>query len=88
MTQHADKPNVQNTSRRTFLTVGLTGAAAFILGKIFGEDLAKLFESEPQYDGEIKKLGNFTVIESDDEVVFKDRSGEDIFVVDKASFRE
>jgi len=84
------QPEVKNTNRRTFLTVGLTGAGAFILGKLFGNDVARLLGREEVVTdlGDIKQIGDFTIKQSKDEMVFSDRSGEEIFIIDKKSFQE
>jgi|OM-RGC.v1.031707893 hypothetical protein len=80
-----DHTTVRNPRRRSFLLFGATGLGAFVLGRLIGDDLARLFS----FDGaeHHKKIGGFSVIEKRSEMIIKDQSGEEVFVIDTESFR-
>lgn len=71
-----------NENRRTFLMLGATGLVAFIFGKLFGH----WFETRDIVSQ--ANFENFTLTETHSEIKLSDRSGEDIFIIDKESFQE
>lgn len=83
------KPQLENSQRRTVLALGLTGVVAFVLGKLFGNSVTNLF-SEDGGDFVIgnKDFKNFRIREDGEEMVFSDKTGDPIFIVDKESFKE
>ena len=86
MDVHVEQQSVKNKKRRTILTFGVLAVVTFILGKLFGENDSFLF---PVSKGPVKEtqFSNFKITESKDEMTLSDKSGEPIFIVDKASFR-
>ncbi len=74
-----------NKQRRTFLAMGLTGVAAFVVGRLFGGGGGSWGQDEPvrraEFDG-------FILTETDAELSLTSKNGEPIVVVDKASFSE
>lgn len=83
--EHRTKP-VLNQKRRTALAFGITGIGAFIVGKLFGNDIVRLFGGETDVD--VGRFENFKFTESRDEMILSDKSGDPIFIIDKASFKE
>ena len=79
--------SVRNPKRRSFLLVGLTGAGAFIFGRLFGDDLLRLFGHGEEEVVSRHQIGGFSIVEKRDEMIFTDPNGEEVFVVDTASFR-
>lgn len=75
---------VKNPKRRLLLTFGLTGAVAFVLGKLFdtytSNDVA-LFNGSPVVRQ--TKFTNFTLTETNGEVVLQDKDGDEIFILEK-----
>ncbi len=84
-TQTKNKEVVFNRHRRTFLTVAGTGVIAFILGKIFGPSI-NLFSKDHAISE--KEFRNFRIVETNKEMKFYDRGGNEIFIVDKESFAQ
>ena len=76
--------DIKNQKRRTLLFAGVAGVGAFLVSKV----LSKLtFDS----DDEIVRsatFDNFTFEETGNEMTLREKGGEVIFVVDKASFKE
>ncbi len=70
--------------RRTFLTVGVTAVAAFVVSRFI--DRSQLFRKEKVIQE--ASFENFDIVETTNEIRLSARDGEPIFIVDKASFRE
>lgn len=81
------KREVQNPKRRMLLTLGITGIAAFVLGKVFGDNESYLL---PTTSSPVKetRFHNFVLTESNDEVVLTESSGDPVFIIDKKSFTQ
>lgn len=79
------KETVFNKHRRTALTIAGTGAVAFVLGKIFGPSI-NLFSKDSVISSQDFK--NFRITETDTEMTFFDRGGNEIFIIDKESFTQ
>lgn len=76
---------IENKNRRTFLLMSVTGVLAFFAGKIF--DAGSLFtEPKKQVTAE-KDFKNFSLTETGAELSLKDKEGNDIFIIDKDSFK-
>jgi len=86
MEKRTQQREVKNKKRRALLTLGLTGIVAFVVGKIFGDHDSYLL---PSMQGPVKEtqFSNFLITESEEEMVFADKGGEPIFIVDKESFK-
>jgi hypothetical protein len=80
-----DTENEINKNRRTFLTIGITGAAAFVIGKVFGPYLDAFVKPGDKVIDR-KDFQNFSLIETNDEMLLTDKEGNDIFIIDKESF--
>lgn len=78
---------IQNKKRRTMLLFLLTGVATFFLGKLIGDKEGYFL---PGTAGEVKetKFKNFIITEDKNEMKLSDNSGNDIFIIDKASFKQ
>lgn len=76
---------VQNKKRRAALALGATGIVAFFVGKLFSDHNAVLKDGEVIGDARFK---NFRISEDNNEMIFADKSGDPIIIIDKASFRE
>lgn len=84
MVEKAPSLQVKNQSRRTLLLAGLTGVGAFVASK---------FLSNFTFDPGSKvvqraEFQNYLFEETGDEITLREKGGEVIVVVDKASFRE
>ncbi len=85
--QHNEKDGVQNKNRRTFIALGLTGVATFVLGKIVGPHIDNLFNSGDKLINR-KDFEHFTLVETQGEMLLSDKEGNDIVIIDKESFKE
>ena len=74
-----------NKNRRTVLMVAGTGIISFILGKIFGPSI-NIFSKEIILSE--KEFKNFRIIETNKEMKLYDKNGNEIFIIDKESFKE
>ncbi len=70
-----------NTSRRNVLKWFAFGSGAFLLGKMFGPSIT-LFTEEVDL-GKTHLFENFRVVESDEELGFYDRMGNEILILEK-----
>lgn len=70
-----------NKNRRIFLALGATGLVTFIFGKLFGDFLERDIVSKAQFK-------NFTLTETGSEIKLTDNKGDEIFIIDKESFKE
>ena len=68
-----------NARRRNVIKLGLLGAGAFVLGKIFGPSIS-LFSGS--WDGQEYDFKNFRVIENGQELGFFDRLGNEILILE------
>ena len=76
--------DIKNQKRRTLLFAGVTGVGAFIASKMlsqFSFDKGDEVVRSATFD-------NFTFEETGNEMTLREKGGEVIFVVDKASFKE
>jgi hypothetical protein len=69
---------ILNVNRRTLLKVGLFGAAAFTLGKIFGPGISFFTGDE-----KVSDFKNFRVVENGEELGVYDKLGNEILVMEK-----
>jgi hypothetical protein len=77
-------PDITNQPRRTLLFAGVAGVGAFVATKL-------LSQFTFNQDSEVVRSAtfeNFTFEETGDEMTLREKNGEVIFVVDKASFKE
>lgn len=83
MEARSPQPAVKNPKRRMMLTLGVTGVVALVLGKVFG-DAGERFLQQSGF-GTVKetKFRNFTLTESEAQIVLSDRQGDEIFIVEK-----
>lgn len=72
-----------NRNRRTLIKFIALGGAAFLLGKFLGP-LINTLQGDTVIDE--KTLGNYKVTETGREVIFSDRSGNAVLIIDKDSF--
>ena len=84
MQNQPQQSDVKNQPRRTLLLAGFAGVGAFVASKFlsqftFGKD-DEIVRSAT--------FDNFTFEETGNEMTLREKSGEVIFVVDKASFKE
>ncbi len=77
------KPEVKNPKRRLMLAFGATGLVAFVLGKVFGDNDNYFLPKEVQGPVKVANFANFTLTESEEEIVLTERDGETIVVIDK-----
>ena len=70
-----------NTRRRNVLKWILFGVGAFILGKIVGPSVNLFSRSETLGEGATFK--NFRVVENDKELKLYNRTGDEIFIIEK-----
>lgn len=86
MTNNNAPAELKNPKRRLLLTFGITGAVAFVLGKLFdsfsSNDVA-MFHGAPVVRQ--TKFTNFTLTETNGEIVLQDKDGEEIFIVEKGN---
>lgn len=75
-----------NKKRRALLKIGLTGVAAFALGKIVGPRIDDLIHPEDKIIDR-KDFASFSLIETNGEMKLSDKEGNEIFVIDKESFK-
>lgn len=78
---------VKNNNRRTILAVGLTGAVAFIAGKIFGGGVETLL-GQSGGQNRSTEFQNFKLTETGKEITLSEKGGEPIFIIDKESFKK
>ncbi|MCW9054566.1 MAG: hypothetical protein OQJ98_01120 [Candidatus Pacebacteria bacterium] len=74
-----------NKNRRQFLVVGGASVASFFLGKIFGPSINLFSQDIPISERDFK---DFRIVETNKEMKLYDRKGNELFIVDKESFRE
>lgn len=68
-----------NKNRRNFLKIVLIGGGVFALGKVLGPVLSK-FLNGPSVENNFQ---NFKTVENKKGLVVYDKSGEEIFTIDK-----
>jgi len=78
-------PDIINQPRRTLLFAGVAGVGAFVATKLLSQ-----FTFNQGGDEVVRSatFENFTFEETGDEMTLREKNGEVIFVVDKASFKE
>jgi hypothetical protein len=84
--KHEKKDSVENKNRRTLLALGATGVATFVLGKIVGPHIDNLLHPQDKLINR-KDFENFTLVETNNEMMLSDKEGNDIVIIDKESFR-
>ena len=83
--EHTNK-EPQNKKRRALLKLGFTGVAAFVIGKFAGPYIDDLLHPNDKIIDR-KDFQSFSLIETNGEMKLSDKEGNDIFVIDKESFR-
>ena len=77
-------PDIINQPRRTLLFAGVAGVGAFVATKL----LSQFTFNQGSEVVRSATFENFTFEETGDEMTLREKNGEVIFVVDKASFKE
>ena len=76
-----------NLRRRKFVKIAALGSVAFLAGKFFGPHMNVIKDSgvvDSVVDEKI--LGNFKIIETDQQLNILDKKGNEILVIDKDGF--
>jgi len=69
-----------NKNRRKFIKFALIGGGVLLAGKIFGPKLLDVLSPSPKVE---KDFVNFKVSEDKSGLKISDKSGEEIFIIDK-----
>ena len=79
----AEREENINLRRRNFVKIAALGSVAFLAGKFFGPHM-DIIKNDGVVDEKI--LGNFKIIETDQQLNILDKKGNEILVIDKDSF--
>lgn len=87
MSPDVPEPVVKNQTRRTLLLAGLTGVGAFVASKVLSGLSLSLRTNEESIVSRAE-FEHFVFEETSNEMTLREKGGEVIFIVDKASFKQ